>query len=109
MISFIADRLKEPIKDGVLCPGIYLHGLIHDLNGFDIVRAKSKHDIDLLERSINDQSVINVTVDVFGKVMEAIAYLWDCDGVIRGLIVLPDDTKYKIDAQRKMENKVKNI
>jgi hypothetical protein len=103
VLEFIGDKLDKVIEDGFLCPYIYLHGKLEDINGFDIVRTRYVKDRDFIE-ILTEKIIVNTRVLINDNEYEAISYIWTSHNImhhIRGLIVLKDDTGAIFDADKK--------
>lgn len=80
--------------------GVYLHGQLQDLNGYDIVYLSSVP---------KEEGIYPVEVEIGGQIINANLYFWFGDPNIlnglRGLIVDPNDTIAVQDAIRKFGDK----
>lgn len=96
--------------------GIYLHGDLQDISGWDLVQADAitRDQLDELEDGIYDTCVCypDKTFDPFknDKVIRSKLFFWKTDSVcnrkqFRGLIVAVDDKESLEDAKKKFDTR----
>lgn len=100
MLKFIGDKDIEEIKEGFLCPFVYLHGKLEDINKYDLVKL-SEDTYDSLP--LNEEIPCIAVID--GKEYEAKGFFWENPIHKTGLICAIDDIESIKDAQLKQKTK----
>lgn len=103
---------KNDPKQDVHAVGIYFHGILQALAGYDVAYVQAPDNIvdleevkDLIGHYNLVEGISNTVVNIDGAYYPAIAYVWQTRYRLRGLVCLADDVESNAYAENMYNSK----